>query len=106
MAPSGEAYWACRSTGAATWAFINAIEKLGTGVSYGRLLDEMHATLHRAVGSAGGGGGGGMPELPGLLGLLLGVGMNMSGGMPGGGGQNPVLSASTPFDLNSPLMLG
>ena len=93
------------STGAATWAFINAIEKLGTSISYGRLLDEMSATLHRAVGSASGGGGGGMPELPGLLGLLLGVGMQVAGG-PGGGGQNPVLSASTPFDLNSPLMLG
>ena len=99
------------STGAATWAFINAIEKLGTGVSYGRLLDEMHATLHKAVGTAGGAGGGGgaqMPELPGILGLLLGVGMNMGGlgGLGGGGGQNPVLSASTPFDLNTPLMLG
>ena len=98
------------STGAATWSFINAIEKLGTGVSYGRLLDEMHATLHRAVGTAGAGGGGvpGMPELPGLLGLLLGVGMQMAGGPGGvgGGGQNPVLSASTPFDLNTPLMLG
>ena len=98
------------STGAATWAFINSIEKLGTGVSYGRLLDEMHATLHKALGAAGAGGGGvpGMPELPGLLGLLLGVGMQMAGGPGGAGGgvQNPVLSASQPFDLNTPLMLG
>jgi metacaspase-1 len=93
------------STGAATWAFINAIEKLGTSISYGRLLHEMSDTLHRAVGG-GGGGGAPMPELPGLLGLLLGVGMVGLGGGGSGGGQNPVLSASQPFDLNSPLMLG
>lgn len=79
-----------------------AIEKLGTSISYGRLLHEMSDTLHRAVGG-GGGGGAPMPELPGLLGMLLGVGMvGLSGPKSG---QNPVLSASEPFDLNSSLML-
>jgi hypothetical protein len=54
-----------------------------------------------------GGGGGGAPNipLPGILGALLGVGMSGFGGGGGYQGQNPVLSANTPFDFNRPVCL-
>lgn len=53
-----------------------------------------------------GGGGGGMPDvaLPGLLGVLLGGGLASFGGS-GYRGQNPVLSANTPFDFNRPICI-
>ena len=58
----------------------------------------MADTLHASVGT---GGSPAMPQLPGLLGLLLGVGATGLGGR----GQNPVLSSNVPFDLNRPLSL-
>jgi hypothetical protein len=88
------------STGAATFAFIQAVEREGTNVSYGRLLHAMFDTMRASVGvsSAAQGAGPAAPQLGGLLGALLGVGM--MGGMKG---QNPCLSASEAFDLNSPI---
>lgn len=89
------------STGAATFALIAAVEREGTEISYGRLLESMYATLRASVGVAGAPGSSPtMPSLGGLLGALLGV-----GGVSGGKGQNPVLSANVGFDLNSPIDL-
>ena len=98
------------STGAATFAFISAIERDGTDVSLGRLLHSMHELLSRSIGTAGGdgaaGSGGGstaaaaIPSLGGILGQLLGVNLGS-----GRGGQNPVLTASSAVDLNSPIRL-
>lgn len=90
------------STGAATFAFIQAIEKEGVAISYGRLLHAMFDTMRSSVGVSSSAPGAPQPPggaaLGGLLGALLGVGM--MGSMRG---QNPVLSASEAFDLNSPL---
>ena len=98
------------STGAATFAFISAIERDGTNITLGSLLHSMHELLSRSIGTAdgdgaGGGGGGGsgspaMPSLGGILGQLLGVNLGFSRG-----GQNPVLTASSAIDLNSPIRL-
>jgi len=95
------------STGAATFAFISAIERDGTNITLGRLLHSMHELLSRSIGTAdgdGAGGGGGpspaMPSLGGILGQLLGVNLGLSRG-----GQNPVLTASSAVDLNSPIRL-
>ena len=95
------------STGAATFAFISAIEKDGTNITLGRLLHSMHELLSRSIGTADGdgaggssGGGGAMPSLGGILGQLLGVNLGL-----GRGGQNPVLTASSAVDLNSPIRL-
>lgn len=89
------------STGAATYAFIQAIEREGVAISYGRLLHAMFDTMRASVGVSSAAPGAPPPggaALGGLLGALLGVGM--MGSMRG---QNPVLSASEAFDLNSPI---
>jgi len=94
------------STGAATFAFISAVERDGANVSLGRLLHSMHELLSRSIGTAAGDGAGGsaaapaMPSLGGILGQLLGVNLGV-----GRGGQNPVLTASSAVDLNSPIRL-
>lgn len=76
-------------TGAATFSFIQAIERRGLNISYGDLLVEMYNTLQMAgLGGSGGGGG--------LDGMLLG----MLGGGASFRGQEPVMSANYAFDLN------
>ena len=81
-------------TGAATFSFIQALERRGLNISYGDLLVEMYNTLARAgLGGQGGGGGGGGGLFDGLLGGMLGGG----GGFRG---QEPVMSANYAFDLN------
>lgn len=96
------------STGAATYAFISAIERDGTDITLGRLLHSMHELLSRSIGTAegeGAGGGGGSAaavpslNLTGILGQLLGVNLGSRAG------QNPVLTASAAVDLNSPIRL-
>lgn len=74
-------------TGAATFSFIQALERRGLNISYGDLLVEMYNTLARAGLGAGGGqpSGGGM--LDSMLGGLLGGGMAFRG-------QEPVMSAN------------
>ena len=89
------------STGAATFAFIQAIEREGVAISYGRLLHAMFDTMRSSVGvSSATPGAAPSPgaSMGGLLGALLGVGM--MGSMRG---QNPVVSASEAFDLNSSI---
>jgi hypothetical protein len=96
-------------TGAATFAFIKAVEDMGTSnVTYGALLVGMWQTLQRAglgEGGGGGGGGGGMGGMGmggGGAASLLGGGLDsmlgalLGGGMGGGQyrGQTPVLSAN------------
>lgn len=89
-------------TGAATFAFCNAVETYGTAVTYDTLLRSMAAVLESVAGPSGGGGlgalggGGG-----GLLGLLSGV----LGGSAVMSGQTPLLSSNLAFELSSPLCL-
>lgn len=86
------------STGAATFCFIQAIERRGTKLTYGELLIAMHNTLQERMGPAA--------QAPsssgGLMGMLLGGSM-MSGG--GYRGQEPVLSANYAFDMAFPFAL-
>jgi hypothetical protein len=89
---SGSAY-----TGAATFCFIEAVEKYGPAQSYAQLLMHMHETLERVTG----GGGGGM-QMPGgaLGGLVAGLLLGMPvGGIGGMGGQSPVLCCDKQIDL-------
>ncbi|CAL5224264.1 g6922 [Coccomyxa viridis] len=98
------------STGAATFSFIQAVERVGTNISYGRLLDEMSRTL--ADMGHGGGAGSGQPlsdpfaGVGGLLGTLLG-GSSMFQGPQQVQAQNqsPVLSANSCFDINRTLAI-
>ena len=78
------------ATGAATFSFIQAIERRGLRISYGALLVEMYNTLQMAGLGPGGGGVTSMDSF--LLGIL--------GGGAGYRGQEPVLSANYAFDLN------
>lgn len=74
------------ATGAATFSFIQAIERCGLRISYGALLIEMYNTLQRA-----GLGGGGPAMGAGIMDAML------SGFLGGGAafrGQEPVLSAN------------
>ncbi|KAL4438686.1 hypothetical protein ABPG77_006290 [Micractinium sp. CCAP 211/92] len=87
------------STGAATFCFIQAIERRGTKLSYGELLIAMHNTLQERMGPAAMG----PSSSGGLLGMLLGGSM-----MSGGGsyrGQEPVLSGNYAFDMSFPFSL-
>lgn len=80
------------ATGAATFSFIQAIERRGLRISYGDLLVEMYNTLQMA-GLGPGGNGGGVTSMDSfLLGIL--------GGSAAYRGQEPVLSANYAFDLN------
>jgi hypothetical protein len=86
------------STGAATYCFIQAIERRGTKLTYGELLLAMHNTLQATMGPASQGpssmGGGATGS---LLGMLLGGSMMVGGSSYRG--QEPVLSANYAFDL-------
>ena len=84
-------------TGAATYAFIAAIEAVGTAISHGALLASMKATLDSVnpgaappVGAAGG-----------MLGRLLQGLMDAAGAS----GQTPALTSNLAFDLNAPLCI-
>jgi hypothetical protein len=81
-------------TGAATFSFIQAIERGGIHQSYAQVLAAMDASLRQATG-----GGGGISYGGGLLGMLLGAATG------GSSGQTPVLSCSQQIDLNQRLML-
>ncbi|KXZ52917.1 hypothetical protein GPECTOR_8g295 [Gonium pectorale] len=86
---SGKAY-----TGAATFCFIEAIEKYGTQQTYGQILSHMMTTLRAHTGSAGLNLG---PAGNMLAGFLLGA----AAGLVVGGGQTPVLSCDKQIDLYS-----
>lgn len=78
------------STGAMTFAFIQAIEKSQGIMTYGSILNAMRATIRKTDDDIGGGGG----VVTTLLTMLL------TGGSAGGGlKQEPQLSANEPFDV-------
>jgi len=86
---SGSAY-----TGAATFSFIQAIERGGVGQSYAQVLAAMTRSLEQQTGVSSN-----TPDLAGMVfGFLLGGGMTSSG-------QTPVLSSDRPLDINMRLML-
>ncbi|KAK6155970.1 hypothetical protein DH2020_010218 [Rehmannia glutinosa] len=76
------------STGAMTFAFIQAIEK-GQGNTYGSILNAMRSTIRKTDGDLAAGGG----VVTTLLTMLL------TGGSGGGLSQEPQLSANEPFDV-------
>jgi hypothetical protein len=86
-------------TGAATYAFIAALEATGGAGSYGELLARMKATLDAvnpgAAGPVGGAAGGGM------LGRLLTGLLDAAGAS----GQTPAITSNLAFDLNAPFAL-
>ncbi len=81
---SGSAY-----TGAATFCFIEAIERYGVQQTYAQLLSHMMSALQAATG----GGGLNLGAAGGVLAMLLGGGVLLSSG------QTPVLSCDKPIDL-------
>jgi len=86
-------------TGAATFSFIQALEKRGLKISYGDLVLEMYHTLMTAgLGQNGmpmGSGGGGMD---GIFGMLLGGAGRLRG-------QTPSISANYAFDFSAPFII-
>jgi hypothetical protein len=104
------------ATGAATFAFIKAIEANAGAASlaYGELLLRMHRTLGAAgLGAPPGGGAGRAPQYAmggagPMEALLLGL-LGGGGGFGNGGGsfrgQDIVMSANRPFDLAAPFEL-
>jgi hypothetical protein len=92
-------------TGAATFCFIQAIEKWGVRQTYGQLLQHMDETLKRTTTGAGASGGGGL-GMAGLLGgMLLGAPMlALAGGagmmMGGGDYQCPVMCCDRQIDMD------
>jgi len=82
-------------TGAATYAFIEAIEATGGSVSYGELLARMKATLDAVNPGAAPSVGGGM------VGRLLTGLMDAAGAS----GQTPAITSNLAFDLNAPFSM-
>jgi len=82
-------------TGAATYCFIEGVERGGVQQSWIQLLHHMGHAIKGALG-------GGAPSLSGtsLINLLVGGGGSFGGG---GGAQTPQLSSNEAFDLNEPL---
>ena len=76
---------------------VQAVERWGTGMSYGALLHNMTETLNQVQP----GGNFGLDNLGGTLGSL----MNSAMDLVGMGGQRPVMAANWPFDLNRPLAI-
>ncbi len=87
-------------TGAATYSFIQAIERGGIYQTYANLIAAMSTALQQATGSTGSTAGGG----GGIFGLLLASGF-LGGAGGGQTGQQPILSASSPIDMNMRLMI-
>lgn len=76
------------STGAMTFAFIQAIEK-GQGATYGSILNAMRSTIRKTGDELAAGGG----AVTALLTMLL------TGGSSIGLRQDPQLSSNDPFDV-------
>ncbi|KAL3622017.1 Metacaspase-1 [Castilleja foliolosa] len=79
------------STGAMTYAFIQAVEKGQQGATYGSILSAMRSTIRKTDAELAAAGGGGVTT---LLSMLL-TGGSASGGLT----QEPQLSANEPFDI-------
>lgn len=89
---SGSAY-----TGAATYSFIEAIERYGTSQTYATVLQHMMEALRKQ----GGGGAPSLSSLGGLGGGLGGLVANFLLGPVAMGGQTPVMCCDKPVDLYS-----
>ncbi|CAI9091946.1 OLC1v1027071C4 [Oldenlandia corymbosa var. corymbosa] len=76
------------STGAMTYAFIEALER-GQGATYGSILNAMRSTITQNEGGLGGG------IVTSLLTMLLSGGSSLGIGM----GQEPQLTANEAFDV-------
>ena len=72
---------------------VQAIERGGTNISYGRLLEAMYHSIASLSG--------GPPPSGGILGNLMSGVMDFAGM----GGQTPCLCANTAFDMNRPLAI-
>jgi hypothetical protein len=97
-AMSGTAY-----TGAATFSFIEAVEKYGVQQTYAVLLQHMRDSLQKQ-----GGAGGGLPtpQMGGLAGMGVKLVTSFLLGPGAMGGQTPVLSCDKQVDLyNTNLQL-
>lgn len=103
-------------TGAATYSFIEAIERYGTNQTYAVLLQHMMETLRKHSAGSGGAGGGLGSMLPavvagglsgGVSGLVGGLMMSFLTGsaVAGGRQQTPVMCCNAPMDLNNTRLL-
>jgi hypothetical protein len=86
-------------TGAATFAFIQAVELYGTSLTYDALLRSMLHVLHSVSPETGPSFDGGLGG--GLMALLSGV----VGGGAAMSGQTPLLSSNLAFELTTPIMI-
>lgn len=102
------------STGAATFSFIQAVEKHGPALTYGVLLSEMDNVLHSMGGPSSIGSASSLVNSLGLGKMMKGfkgasqvLGMVDNGLAAAGlrGGQTPQLSANYEFDVNAPIQL-
>ena len=82
------------ATGAATFSFIQALERRGLNISYGQLVIEMYTTLMYAGLGTGAGGY-----------QMTGFFESMMGGASRLRGQTPSMSANYAFDFNAPFKL-
>lgn len=96
------------STGAATYAFINAIETWGANISYGALLTNMTTTLNSVQPNHNVGGFGMDSRFDsrwGTIGSHLNRMLDSAVDHMGMSGQRPVMCANWPFDLHRPLAI-
>lgn len=82
------------ATGAATFSFIQALEKRGFSISYGDLVVEMYHTLR----NAGLAGEDQSTAMNGFIGSFL-------SNMRGTSGQTPCISANYAFDFSAPFKI-
>lgn len=81
------------ATGAATFSFIQAIERRGLNITYGQLVTEMYQTLmYAGLGQNVGGYG----QMNGIFGSLMSQSSRLRG-------QTPSISANYAFDFNAPF---
>ncbi|KAK9846629.1 hypothetical protein WJX81_007951 [Elliptochloris bilobata] len=96
------------STGAATFAFIQAVERIGTQITYGQLLMSMAQTLEQVAPAAGdellSGAGMQMSKLGGI-GKMLNKLIDGARDAVGMSGQQPTMCCNYAFDLNRPLAI-
>ncbi|GMH32747.1 hypothetical protein BSKO_00581 [Bryopsis sp. KO-2023] len=87
-------------TGAATFAFIQAVESGGPSQSYAAVLSHMHRCLLESVNGGLGGSVGG-----GVAGTVIGMLLNGAAKIVGVGKQTPQLSCSERYDVMQPLRI-
>ncbi|BDA41997.1 Metacaspase-1A [Coccomyxa sp. Obi] len=94
------------STGAATFAFIQAIERQGTSITYLQLLYSMTQALEQLQASHGKPRPPKLPaEIGGLFGGMVNKLVNGALDLAGLSGQTPVICSNYPFDLNRSIAL-